>query len=103
MFFNHQSSVINPIRQCNDESRSPANFTLDRNAAPMTFHNSLADAQTDARALIFASAVESLKGLEDAFSKFLLKSDAVVLNNDLALLGPYNLFPLANRFAVNLH
>lgn len=65
-------------RQINMEGRSLARLSFGSDDAKMVFDNLFADSQADARAGVFASAMQSLKYIEYSLVVLGLEADAVI-------------------------
>ena len=66
-------------RQCHDERRALAFRTFCHDRPAVAISNFSAHRQADARALVFAAAVQPLEDDENLFGKFFVEADAVVL------------------------
>src|SRR5207247_3941133 len=79
------SVVLLVDRQRDDERSALSGFAFGRNAAVVALGDLATNRQAHAGAFVFAPAVQALENTEDAFEIFLVKPNAVVFDQKLAV------------------
>jgi hypothetical protein len=91
-----------PDRQDHDKDRSLGRRAFNRDLAPMPFHNFAGNRQAGPGAIIGAPAYQAVKRLEKPVGMLLIKSNAVILHQNLDHLRPVSIRKTLERGYLHL-
>jgi hypothetical protein len=89
-----------PKREPYNKRGTSAGYALGGQAASVAFHNLFAYGQSHAYAVVFVSAVETLKRLKNSLQIFLVEPDSVIGYTDLThrfTVATFRFFPLEGQ------